>query len=1035
MAIKKSKFQFFSLTIIVLTFLIILNSSFITATNSCTSNKIAILGDSITNSYDKGGWGFEFKNKCNNLPINYGSSGKWTEWMLKTLKSDIVGKGHSHLIITGGTNDIWNQVNGKGYTPTETITSNLAEIYRLAKQDNIYVVAGTIPPFTNQGGSQKNNQVKEINQWIKSQLGTNVDQIVDFYGFLVGEEPCIKTEYARNCNDVHPNEIGYQAMADKVINEVFGGQAGNKLATQSAYATTSASLSELTTMMILGRHIRSEMENRVKGGLDLINKGGNFKRLILTGGCAKQKSDSKDLTCPYDCSSTCNEADQMEKYLLELDPNFNSRGITIIKEKKSGTTSSNLKNSDDYIQAGEKVLVVSDHKHVRPVAYCLRYSDPGANAYYYYIGKSSNPEVPSKNMVAEKQDYGNIANNCIVKFSGNGVQQPAQTTQPNYPGTYQQGSGVAVQYPQRQKEIDESWTKVSSFVGGMGVNQVWDTNSNSWKPFSVVYPVQTVSSSPATGITKGQTAFYLGSPLNQVSSGGMTTPLYDCSGVTNLPTQERQEGIASVGYNSNGKTREQIIIEQSNTHKIHPAVIAAHATLETNIGKAGSLAKNGFGGSAYCTDSNGNKKSKLTGCGWPDTCVGDCSCNVNSVNSDDGQLSCTAAKYDSFYDLKNVKYYNKCENQQGIKRWNCLQCVYQGDYDEIIPRSKSKTYFTRDGTCRYAENFKNIYCSWKNYFAQKGIPPPIATQTTSTAQTSSVGFPPAAGSFRFVVFSDFHNHFGKSAALVQQIKQLNPAFVIADGDSVNANSGAQKSWDKFFNQVVNPLVSAGIPVFHVTGNHDIEASGSEALLNSIWKNFYVQNPTIYNKVQNFNYQNFPRQSFDYAGKRFIIARIPGTSKANKELSYINGLVQPGSFIFGHANLVNGLPFNSPYHKRALDDNNRVEFLKMLTNTNSMYIHGHMHAFYPMLFTKNGLKAKNVFIGSLGERRSIVTSGKKQPNSFAVFDVGNSVNINAYLYENSGFRQFTSADASIYLPSTVELQSNNFQQLPVGAGIT
>ena len=310
----------------------------------------------------------------------------------------------------------------------------------------------------------------------------------------------------------------------------------------------------------------------------------------------------------------------------------------------------------------------------------------------------------------------------------------------------------------------------------------------------------------------------------------------------------------------------------------------------------------------------------------------------------------------------------------------------------------------------------------------------IAPTTTSTIPTSTVPFPPATGTFRFVVFSDFHNKYNKANALVNQIKSLNPAFVITNGDSINANAGAQQSWNKFFNQIVNPLAQAKIPVFAVVGNHDREGN-SENLMTTVWKNYYAQNAATYNKMQNFNYQGFPEQTFSYNGKKFILAKVPTDSWANNgKISFIQNNVQPGSFIFGHSNIVNGLPFRNRA-SRAKDYQKRTELLQLLTTTNSMYINGHMHVFYPMIFREQGFQAKNIFVGSMADKNGITGSdGKYQPNSIAVFDVGSGVTINAFIYENGNFRQFSSADAQKYFPQNNQF-TNHIQPLPLGGVIS
>ena len=318
--------------------------------------------------------------------------------------------------------------------------------------------------------------------------------------------------------------------------------------------------------------------------------------------------------------------------------------------------------------------------------------------------------------------------------------------------------------------------------------------------------------------------------------------------------------------------------------------------------------------------------------------------------------------------------------------------------------------------------------------------PPVVTSGSTSGPTPSTGTiqsevpalsNPGAGEFRFVAFSDFHNHYEKASVVVNQIKALNPSFVIADGDSINANAGAQKSWDKFFNQIANPLVNAGIPIFQVIGNHDREG-GTEQLMVSLWKNFYAQHPEVYNKVQNFNYNNYPEQTFDFNGRKFILVDADSYSGlANGKISFIQNNIQQNSFVLGHVNAVNGLPLVNRAG-RATDYTPRTDFLQLLTNTNSMYINGHMHVFYPMIFREQGLQSKIVFVGSLGDKNGMV--GKYQPSNMAVFDVGAGVKINALLYEGGSFRQFSSADIERYFPEPNQLKQN-IEQLPIGVAIT
>jgi endonuclease/exonuclease/phosphatase family metal-dependent hydrolase/peptidoglycan/xylan/chitin deacetylase (PgdA/CDA1 family) len=294
------------------------------------------------------------------------------------------------------------------------------------------------------------------------------------------------------------------------LSELITGSAAAQTVT-----TTSANLNEFTTMIILGRHIRSEMENRVRGGYELIQQG-KFGKLILTGGCVATQYDA---TCQT-CDGGCTEAGEMKEFLKTLDPSIESK-ITIIEEGESGTTAANLKKSKVLLQPGEKVLVVSDHKHVRPVAYCLRYSD-GFDAYYYYVGQSSQPEV-SPYPLPTNLDHTSIAKNCKVNYPPSGTPYGQQYPPPQQSSTQQQSNQqfttnrVSKNLPKQQEEIDQAWLKISSLVGSEGVGEVWHSLGNDvwgWQKFDDVY--YTLQQVPVTSSLGGITSGY--SSSSQVSA-------------------------------------------------------------------------------------------------------------------------------------------------------------------------------------------------------------------------------------------------------------------------------------------------------------------------------------------------------------------------------------------------------------------------------------------------------------------------------------------------------------------------------------
>ena len=926
----KSKLLFL---LVIITFLLIIISSSVFA-DSCTSNKIALLGDSITV-----GWGPKFIQSCGNQPLNFASGGKWTEWMLNKLQSDIIGKGYTHLVILGGTNDIWNQKNGKDYTPTETITSNLAQIYALAKQNNIKVIAGTIPPFTNKGGPQKNEQVKEINNWIKSQLGTNVDQVVDFYGLLIGQEPCIKTEYAKNCNDVHPNDVGYKVMADKVVNEVFGGQTTTGQAVGTSL-TTSAQVPEFKTMLILGSHDSGTRVNRVNEAYKLIQQG-NFEYIIVSGGCGA-----------HDTAADNCEADHMFRLLMEKGVSANK----IILEEKSGSTSGNYKYSKQLtlpqttgikvINPNDKLLVVSSSDNVKAVAYCFRYKDQ-VDAYYVRVPNSYTPAVVPANY--DGGSYSGMVNNCRPSGQQATLQQqpPVQPQPPSQQGQYQitlvPKVVLGCKNGQRCQEMDQVWSERLGPLLGKG-NLIFDHNTGTLANYKTTYfderqvpTTGSLSGYPSGTYNPGQVTPGTGGGAATSGGGAISTsnligPTVWCTGNEGLPSQTYQNRIQKTAWYPGGSdTLFQLAISVGNSKGVHPALLTTHMVYESSM-KIGPS----------CTDDTGTQRSSLTGCGWSggeNGCAATpCGCKKKSTESDKTQLECTTSVDKGAYlqalgrkeetNCGNKCYYAKCDAHKNDpdKMWKCILCIYQGDYNKIITQSSGTTYFTRDGTCKYAEDFKNTYCSWENYFAQKGFsPPPTTTTSTGPYQgTYTGGQAHVKDPNCLILYGDTRNPESRQKIALKSIKEecANPSLFHV-GDFVG--KGDRKDhWKKFLNYE-RDLIKQGT-LYAIVGNHEdmgaYNGKGHQAIADNLGDEF----PYIRNQMSNGGHYTVPITSNLIA----IILNTEGNCNsetqfltqqlnANPNMGVMLGFHKPA---YPHIARVHGTGCAKKWHKLLVEHKNK-----------------------------------------------------------------------------------------------------------------
>ncbi len=190
----------------------------------------------------------------------------------------------------------------------------------------------------------------------------------------------------------------------------------------------------------------------------------------------------------------------------------------------------------------------------------------------------------------------------------------------------------------------------------------------------------------------------------------LVSPPFSCG--TALPTSAYMKQVTKASWNSGGKSYKTIAKEAGAAKNVSPALLVAHMVRESSLGQ-----------NNHCIAAAG--KSALTGCGWPTTCSSGCRCTGTSVTSDLNQLLCTAcadwkAKMEASTGKSyGVGAYTKCSSYKSDtnKMWKCIFCVYQGNYGSDITNS-GRPYFTKDGTCDYAENMKLDFCKWKNYFVK-----------------------------------------------------------------------------------------------------------------------------------------------------------------------------------------------------------------------------------------------------------------------------------------------------------------------------
>lgn len=108
------------------------------AAADCPQGNVAIIGDSLAV-----GIGGELKKKCPNLSV-FATVGISTDKILNDkFNSSVKGKGYNTVMVMGGYND------AHGNIPATTTLNNLKSIYSQAKEENMTVVALTVPSLKN----------------------------------------------------------------------------------------------------------------------------------------------------------------------------------------------------------------------------------------------------------------------------------------------------------------------------------------------------------------------------------------------------------------------------------------------------------------------------------------------------------------------------------------------------------------------------------------------------------------------------------------------------------------------------------------------------------------------------------------------------------------------------------------------------------------------------------------------------------------------------------------------------------------------
>jgi len=169
--------------------------------------KIVAIGDSITYGYpyeNVQSWLNMAADRFNIEYMNRGINGDTTEGMLDRFERDVLRHKTSHVIIMGGTNDAY------AGTPVDQVIKNICDMVGLALENGVIPVIGLPIPCNDVAEETLMNQYRQ--QMRRYASDKNIE-VIDFQDAMV-DSSGMKIKDNMHCDGVHPNEVGYETMAD-----------------------------------------------------------------------------------------------------------------------------------------------------------------------------------------------------------------------------------------------------------------------------------------------------------------------------------------------------------------------------------------------------------------------------------------------------------------------------------------------------------------------------------------------------------------------------------------------------------------------------------------------------------------------------------------------------------------------------------------------------------------------------------------------------------------------------------------------------
>ncbi|NND51308.1 MAG: hypothetical protein HKN54_02815 [Flavobacteriaceae bacterium] len=174
--------------------------------------KIVCLGDSLTEGYEikqASRWTDLIKNELKIDIVNAGISGDTTAGMLSRCEQLLLKEKPTHVIILGGTNDLWFGLND------ELILANIHAISRMCRFYKAEAIIGIITPSVNL--TELNIIGENYSECIRTFRTSLINYCKLENGLYIDFSEQITSDHML-ADGVHPNSSGHELMKKNVLN-------------------------------------------------------------------------------------------------------------------------------------------------------------------------------------------------------------------------------------------------------------------------------------------------------------------------------------------------------------------------------------------------------------------------------------------------------------------------------------------------------------------------------------------------------------------------------------------------------------------------------------------------------------------------------------------------------------------------------------------------------------------------------------------------------------------------------------------------